>query len=329
MSTNKSQISNPVGLTPVSKLQTLVENRSVFSMANCEMNVFETFQQSERVSLRFPDLVYTAMLRGKKVMHLFDNKHQFDYLPGESVIVPSNEAMVIDFPEASFDTPAQCIALAIDEGKVKKTVDLLNENYGKADEKESWKISSDQFHIHNTEEISLTLSRLLRLAKESNPVKDVFVNMAVQELLLRLMQTQARSLIFENYKALTSSSRFAAVIAFIKEHLHENITVEKLSDVACLSKPHFFRSFKREFGLTPVEYIIREKINAAQQLLQNPKNSVTEVCYRLGFQSVNYFCTLFKKHVGVSPGKFLRSLSGSNSSRAIAGTPERLQFFDR
>ncbi len=300
-------IQEPYQLTPSGKLQTLVENRSVFTMEHCEMNVFETYQRTERVSLQFPDLVYTAMLRGKKVMHLFDGKHHFDYLPGESVIMPSNEAMVIDFPEASPDTPAQCIALAIDEGKIKETVELLNDRFGKADEQETWNISSEQFHIHNTREISYTLDRLMRLARETNPVKDIFVNMAVQELLLRLMQTQARSLIFENYKLLSTSRRFARVVEFVQENLHENLTVGKLSDVACMSKPHFFRSFKREFGLSPVDYVIRERMKQAQKMLLDSKNSVSDVCYRLGFQSVNYFCTLFKKHVGISPGRFKQS----------------------
>ncbi len=298
---------DPYHLTPAGKLQTLVENRSVFTMEHCEMNVFETYQPTERVSLQFPDLVYTAMLRGKKVMHLFGDRHHFDYLPGESVIMPSNETMVIDFPEASADTPAQCIALAIDEGKIKETIELLNDKFGKADEQETWNISSEQFHIHNTREISYTLDRLMRLAGETNPVKDIFVNMAIQELLLRLMQTQARSLIFENYKLLSTSRRFARVIEFVQEHLHENLTVEKLSDVACMSKPHFFRSFKQEFGLSPVDYVIRERVKQAQKMLLESKNSISDVCYRLGFQSVNYFCTLFKKHVGVSPGKFRQS----------------------
>ncbi len=306
--TDNRHIPSPYSLTPEGKLQTLVENRSVFTMEHCEMNVFETYQPSERVNLRFSDLVYTTMLRGKKVMHLFEDKHHFDYLPGESVILPSNETMVIDFPDASPDTPAQCIALAIDEGKIRETLEILNNRFGKADEKDSWSLSSDQFHIHNTKEISYTIDRLMRLAQESNPVKDVFVNMAIQELLLRLMQTQARGLIFDNYKVLSSSSRFARVVEFVQEHLHEPLTVGKLSDVACMSKPHFFRSFKREFGISPVDYIIRERIKQARILLQESKNSVSDVCYSLGFQSVNYFCTLFKKHVGVSPGKFKQAL---------------------
>src|ERR1700742_3529626 len=86
-------------LQPERDLKTMVENRSVYTLKHFELNVFETRQQSEKVSLVFNDMVLTTMLRGKKVMHLFGSEH-FDYLPGESVIVPGNEEMVIDFPEA-------------------------------------------------------------------------------------------------------------------------------------------------------------------------------------------------------------------------------------
>lgn len=71
----------------------------ILILAIYELNVFETRQQSENVHLSFDDMVLTTMLRGKKIMHLF-GQQQFDYLPGESVIVPDHEEMVIGFPES-------------------------------------------------------------------------------------------------------------------------------------------------------------------------------------------------------------------------------------
>ena len=84
------------------KLENLVENQTSYTLNNASMHVFETHSQAEKVLLQFDQPVLASMLIGKKVMHLRDKK-SFDFLPGESLILPSNEVMCIDFPEANED----------------------------------------------------------------------------------------------------------------------------------------------------------------------------------------------------------------------------------
>jgi AraC-like DNA-binding protein len=288
------------------ELKTLVENRTVYSLNHCELNVFETHQQSDKVKLCFNSLTYTAMLRGKKVMHLFGTEH-FEYLPGESVIVPENEEMIIDFPDANLEKPTQCIALAIDREKIKETLDLMNEKYAKTEKNDIWHIDSEQFHLKNTFELTNIIDRLMYVSKEDNRAKDIFANLAIQELLVRLMQTQARNLFFDNYLNYIHSHRLAYVVQHIRENLTENLTIEKLSDLACMSKPHFFRSFKRELGISPVDFITQERIGMAKKLLKDVSISITDVCFKTGFNNLNYFCTLFKKWEGITPKAFQMS----------------------
>jgi AraC-like DNA-binding protein len=299
------------GLLPLKAekdLRTLVENRSVYTMQHCELNVYETRQQSEKVRLVFDDMVLTTMLSGKKIMHLFGSE-QFDYLPGESVIVPDHEEMVIDFPEADQQNPTQCIALAVQADILQDTLNLLNEKYPKVERDDSWKIDLSTFHLQNTLEIKTTIDRLLSISTENNAAKDVLVDFTLKELLIRLMQTQARKLILDNYHKNTNTNRFAFVVEYIKSNIHEDITIDKLSNLCYMSKPNFFRCFKREFGISPVDFVIQERIKAAKKLLKDINVTISQACYSVGINNLSYFFKLFKRIEGITPNEFRKSLN--------------------
>ncbi|MCK7557541.1 hypothetical protein MKQ70_22075 [Chitinophaga sedimenti] len=55
-----------IDLTPADQLQTLVENRRTFNLRNCELNIFESYEQAWALPLTFSDFIITSMIRGKK-----------------------------------------------------------------------------------------------------------------------------------------------------------------------------------------------------------------------------------------------------------------------
>lgn len=110
---------------------------------------------------------------------------------------------------------------------------------------------------------------------------------------------------------LASSHRFAHVIQYIKEHIHEKIDIRRLSDKACMSRANFFRKFREEFGYTPADYILKERIRLAKSFLKNSRNSITQVCFMAGFQNLSYFIRAFKKEVGYTPKAFQDRTTGT------------------
>jgi AraC-like DNA-binding protein len=301
-----SRVHLPAAMPPLAleKLHSLVENRTVFALDAFELNIFETHHTALRVPLRLGGLALTTMLRGKKVMHL-PGRLAFDYLPGESVVVGEDELMEIDFPDACACQPTQCLAVAIAPDSIRQTIDLLNEHYPRLEAHQPWEVAAPEHaHLTNTPELTGTLERLVAVSRTTDAAKDVLAGFTLQELLVRLMQTQARQLLFQDYSKHLTTHRFAAVAHYIKQHLTEPLPVEKLSAVACMSKATFFRLFKREFGLTPVEYIVRERLAEAKRLLCHPLATVAEVCLRSGFNNLSYFQALFKKYEGLTPGAY-------------------------
>ena len=288
-------------LTHEKSLKTLVENRTIFSLNHCELNIFETYQKSNLVPLKFNDLVVTSMLRGKKIMHLFDTP-QFEYLPGETVIVPSNVEMKIDFPEASKENPTQCIALAIDHKIITDTLGFLNEKYPKEGKNNLWKLDQDNYFFYNNIELAGTINKLIKECMGTSITKDAIADITLQELIIRIVQTQSLKK-YEN-EIIDVTSPITASINFIRENIRESINLKQLSGKACMSTTSFYRSFKRELGMSPIEFILNEKIKYAKKLLSNPKINIAEVSYATGFEDYNYFIRLFKKYEGVTPKQY-------------------------
>jgi len=291
-----------VKLSTTETLQTLVENRTSYTLERCELNVFETYTQSYKVPLTFNDFVITSMLRGKKVMHLFD-KEGFDYFPGQTVIVPPSVTMEIDFPEATNQNPTQCIALAIDQEQIQKTIAYLNEFFPKEVSNEKWLLNYDEYHFYNNEEIAYLINKVIRICAERSKEKDVLADLTLKELLVRIMQTQnLKTVSDEGYNI--NQNPLAFVLNYIKTNLNEKISINSLSDKACMSKATFYRLFKRELGISPNDFILAEKINKAKILLTRPGAKVASISYELGFNDANYFIRTFKKIVGITPGTY-------------------------
>lgn len=301
---------NKIDLTHPKYLQTLVENRRVFNLQNCELNVFESYQEAYRVPLTFNDFVITSMVRGKKVMHLFD-KPSFDYLPGETVIVPANETMVIDFPEAEAENPTQCIALAVDSGYVKDTLNYLDQYYNTdPDARQGWKLQFNQYHFANDNEVTGLINKLIRVCSSEDRAKNIYADLNLKELMIRLLQSQHLVQVSTEAADNNNHSRLHHVVHYIHENLTEKIIVDSLCRKAYMSRNEFFKWFKEQFGISPLEYIIRERIKLAKQLLADAKNNISSVSRQCGFVDVNYFVRLFKKAEGITPGMYKACLFG-------------------
>lgn len=301
MNHQKTLLHTPV-LSNEKSLKTLVENRTVYTLNSCELNLFETYQESQLVPLKFNDLVVTSMLRGKKIMHLFDNPG-FDYLPGETVVIPSNVGMKIDFPEASRKNPTQCLALAIDQTKISDTLNFLNERYPKEGKDQTWQLNHHNYFFYNNVDLATTINKLIKECMSTSITKDAIADLTLQELLIRIIQSQTLKSIDET-KSLDPNNPINYIVEYIRKNLKENINLKNLSDKASMSTTSFYRFFKRELGVSPIEFVISEKIKCAKKLLQNPSIQINEVCYLSGFEDANYFTRLFKKYEGITPKQY-------------------------
>ncbi len=98
--------------------------------------------------------------------------------------------------------------------------------------------------------------------------------------------------------------KFNSVLDYLDEHYAEDITLEKVADVAGFSKFHFSRLFKQCSGYNFYDYVCFRRIKAAETLLLKPGSSITEVALQSGFSSLSTFNRTFKKVKGCTPSEY-------------------------
>lgn len=292
-----------------SRLNTFVENQTKFSMNNCEFSIYETHKAAYGVKLYFENLGFTGMLRGKKWMKLERKTNYFEYLPGESVLVSPGETMVIDFPEAD-EFPSQCISITLNPEFVENSLNSLNINASKTDDESSWHISNEEFHLLNSKSLASATNNIMRIAMEDHSHKDIMADFALKELLIKLMQTQARKMVEHNIHK--NKSRIAFAVEYIRKNLHQKLSVDEIAKKSYVSKSGFFKMFKEELGISPNEFVIQERIKKAKELLSN-NNSIKETAFLAGFSDTNYFIRVFKQMEGVTPKNFQKFNFAENS----------------
>lgn len=294
------------------KLTTLVENRTTYNAEYAELNIYETHAYAEKVSLTFGFPIIASMLTGKKIMHI-DGFEAFDFFPGESVVMPTNKEMVIDFPLATVEKPTQCLALGIDAFKIEEVVEKFNQNVAIENENNNWDLDHTASHLINNADVNHLIERLTYTFTNNNKSKDVLLDLMIQELIVRLLQTKAKSLIINDTNNIFNDTRIGTVIKFIKDNLtNKDITVDQLAKKAYMSTSHFHKQFKNTLGVSPIDYINSEKIKFAKKLIKESKDvRMSEIAYKSGFNNTSYFNRQFKKMEMMTPAQFKSSIANS------------------
>ena len=94
----------------------------------------------------------------------------------------------------------------------------------------------------------------------------------------------------------------------VSEQLAENISVETLAELVQLSPFHFSRVFKQSTGMSPLQFVTRERITRAQQLIRETSRSLIEIGLEVGYASPSHFAQVFRRVVGVTPTEFRSAL---------------------
>lgn len=91
---------------------------------------------------------------------------------------------------------------------------------------------------------------------------------------------------------------------YMEDHLEEDMDLAQMAGKAGYSKNQLIRLFKKDYGMTPVQYFTFLRIEQAKKMMRYSSMSVTEIAYSVGYMDISYFSKVFKSYVGCAPREY-------------------------
>jgi AraC-like DNA-binding protein len=145
---------------------------------------------------------------------------------------------------------------------------------------------------------------LLNEYRQIQVYSTVAARAALHQILVSTIRDHARQ------ETTTRSPGIVEAMHWIERHLTENYPIEDVARIANMSEGYFYKRFLEEVGYTPGEYRMRRRMHLAKYLLRDGQIAITDIAFMLGFSTSQYFATVFRKLVGLTPRDYRQIVTG-------------------
>lgn len=161
------------------------------------------------------------------------------------------------------------------------------------------------------------LTRMTR-KDDSSPVSEQYIKNCVELLLLSLLKrtenngTDDKKIIPESINNTHADKIVADIVQLLKSRIYSTIDLDTVAKELFFSKTYIKSIFKKNMGISIIQYYISLKIEESKKLISQNKYSYTEIAEMLKINSVHYFSRLFKAHTQMTPSEYARSIKADN-----------------
>ena len=131
--------------------------------------------------------------------------------------------------------------------------------------------------------------------------------LAYMDLILVHLMRQTSVSVTQAQPRFPSNRQCNAVRHYIEQHYKENITLDLLAEKVSINKFYMAHAFKREYGVSPINYLIACRIREGKRLLAETDLSLSQIAAVLGFSSSSYFSQSFRNAEGISPTEYRKA----------------------
>lgn len=160
-------------------------------------------------------------------------------------------------------------------------------------------------HVRGEERLSLLVRMINDETRADRSARDIVLRRLLEVLLIEALRSTGGPAAAPGLLRGMADPQLAPTLRRIHEDPGGSMTVEALARDAAMSRSSFFERFRREVGVTPMEYATGWRMAIAKDLLRKDV-ATAEIAQRVGYGSASAFSVAFTRHVGKAPGAFSR-----------------------
>lgn len=153
--------------------------------------------------------------------------------------------------------------------------------------------------------ISSIMQQIMHESKSPDGESDFLRSLLTMELfvwLSRSLRTQWESNLATKGHKMQEILESAKL--FIDKNYNTDISLSDIAEYVYISTSHFARAFKKQYDISPIQYLLGVRIEKAKTLLEETNLKVGDIAASVGFSAQQRFNDIFKKHLGLSPGEY-------------------------
>ncbi len=163
-------------------------------------------------------------------------------------------------------------------------------------------------HIYNGwTELNSCVDLMLQESSKTLPGHEDVCRCLLEVVLIQLGRQQDLSFSGES-PGPRASKECEFIRRYIDNHFKEDLTLDHLAKLAHLNKYYLSHSFRREFGTSPINYLISRRVDESRFLLQKTDHPLSLIAEILGFSSLSYFSQCFRRVEGISPTEYRKQV---------------------
>ena len=161
-------------------------------------------------------------------------------------------------------------------------------------------------HLNSSETLNKTFLHLYSVLEnlDKSIVLESAILMSIFELAELVCSSDDIVIAREQAKVSCNSDGIEKMRNYIREHIDEKITLSDIAKYLGFSDNYCSKYIKKKTNMNYLEYLNNERVEAAQHMLRDSDDSITEIAYKSGFTSIQSFNRVFKSYSGISPTSF-------------------------